>query len=88
MWTPAIRRQHSRAGLRYEADLPYCIGAALDNSRNLSIEIVDKHRFLLEKLNNLSNACDHSFVNSDQTLAGMDEQALNVIALDRNSLAK
>ena len=52
------------------------------------MSLFDKHRPFLNKLNDVSNACKHSFINTDYNLFGASEPLLFALGLPRNDSSK
>jgi hypothetical protein len=50
--------------------------------------LFDKHRLFLNKLNEVANACKHSFINTDHNHVGVNEPLLFALALSRNDSAR
>ena len=63
-----------------------CIGSALSQDSKERHEIFTNHEGILVKLNDISNAHKHSFIQSDINLIGRDEPVVYALALTRNRL--
>jgi len=80
--------------LRDQGELPSkigidCIAGLLSSPESHPLRRIYKsNESLLLKINNISNACKHSFVNSDLFVSGLHEPHLFAIALDRNNFNK
>jgi len=63
---------------------PDCVGGLLGSCDLAQQEVYRDHEDFLNKLNDLSNAQKHSFLNSDTTLFGRDEPTANALHRKRN----
>jgi hypothetical protein len=62
------------------------IGTYLDKKNKNTIEILNNHKIFLDKLNKISNAHKHSFLNTDYNLYGKEESFVFALALENNNL--
>jgi hypothetical protein len=64
-----------------------CFGAVVDQAESARNPVFSCHVELMEKLNDISNAFKHSFINSDQTLMGFSEPRIHALGLSFNKLS-
>ncbi len=62
-----------------------CLGSVLNQNEKSRLNIFTSNINIIKKLNEISNAFKHSFINSDHTLLGAKEPRIYALSLDYNN---